>query len=237
MIELPIKGEDRVFRLAPSKIIALGKNYLDHIQEHRSMDVSNFNDDIPSEPVLFAITANALIGNNEAIEIPSFLKKYGFENPRVDYEAELAFVISRKCKNVSENEAMNYVAGYTCFNDVSQRNIQKSDISGWFRAKSLDCFAPVGPCLVPAEQIGDPQNLRIICRLNGKVVQDSNTRKMIFNIPQIISFISMNFTLEAGDLISTGTPSGVGQIKHGDTVEVEIENIGVLRNPVIEENK
>ncbi|HOK04040.1 MAG TPA: fumarylacetoacetate hydrolase family protein [Victivallales bacterium] len=235
MIELPVKGKNKIYQLSPSKIIAIGKNYLDHIKEHTNINVSKFDDQIPAEPVLFAITPNALIANGESIVIPSFLKKYNFASPRVDYEAELAFVISRKCKNVREEDAYNYIEGFTCFNDVSQRNIQKTDISGWFRAKSLDTFAPVGPCLVPLEEIGDPQNLRIQCRLNGRLVQDSNTKHMIFNIKQIISFISMNFTLEAGDLVATGTPSGVGAMKHGDIVEVEIEKIGIIKNPVIEE--
>ena len=122
--------------------------------------------------------------------------------------------------------------GFTCFNDVSQRNFQRRDKSGWFRGKSLDTFGPIGPVIVPPGAIGDPQNLRIQTRLNGRVVQDSNTRHMIFTIPQIISFISRNFTLEAGDIISTGTPSGVGPIRDGDVVEVEIENIGILKNPV-----
>nr|HPN83716.1 fumarylacetoacetate hydrolase family protein [Victivallales bacterium] len=194
MIKLPVKGENRTFDLAPSKIIAIGKNYLDHIKEYLKVDVSNFKDEIPSEPVLFAITPNALVGNGDVIVIPSFLKKYGFKNPRVEYEAELAFVISKRCKNISEKDALDYVAGYTCLNDVSQRNLQKSDISGWFRAKSFDTFAPVGPCLVPPDKIGDPQNLNIICRHNGKVVQNSNTKNMIFSIAHMISFISMNFT-------------------------------------------
>ncbi len=235
MIELPIKGKDKIYKLCPSKIIALGKNYLDHIREHQKIDVSNFNDDIPKEPVLFAITPNALTATNTPIVIPSFLKKYKFTNPRVDYEAELAFVISKKCRNVREEDAYDYIEGFTCFNDVSQRNIQKTDISGWFRAKSLDTFAPVGPCLVPVNQIGDPQNLNITCKLNGQLLQNSNTKHMIFNIRQIIAFISSNMTLEAGDLISTGTPAGVGPLKHGDVVEVEIEKIGILRNFVIEE--
>ncbi|MBN1864386.1 MAG: fumarylacetoacetate hydrolase family protein [Victivallales bacterium] len=236
MIRLPVNDGEKSYDLAPSKIIALGKNYLDHIKEHSKINVSNFDDGIPSEPVLFAITPNALVGHEEPIVIPAFLKKYTFDTPlRVDYEAELAFVISRRCKDVPEENALDYVMGYTCLNDVSQRNIQKSDISGWFRAKSLDTFAPVGPRLVTPENIGDPQNLRLSCRLNGKTVQDSSTSMMIFNIPKMISFISRNFTLEPGDLISTGTPSGVGPVKHGDIVEVEIENIGTLRNNVVEE--
>ena len=236
MIRLQINDGDEHCVLSPSKIIALGKNYLDHIREHEKINVSNFNDSVPSEPVLFAITPNALIGHGDSIVIPSFLKSYSFDSPaRVDYEAELAFVVSKRGKNIPEGEAMGYIEGYTCLNDVSQRNIQRSDISGWFRAKSLDTFSPVGPRLVTPDRIGDAQNLRIICRHNGKVVQDSNTSEMIFKIPQMISFISKNFTLEAGDIITTGTPSGVGPLRHGDIVEVEIENIGVLRNPVVEE--
>ncbi|HAA02779.1 MAG TPA: hypothetical protein DCE18_05350, partial [Syntrophobacteraceae bacterium] len=124
---------------------------------------------------------------------------------------------------------------YTCINDVSQRNLQTGDRSGWFRGKSLDTFGPIGPQLVLAEDLGDPQNLTVQCRLNGKTMQDSNTRHMIFPIPEIIAFVSKNFTLMPGDVIATGTPSGVGAIKHGDVVEIEIERIGILRNPVIEE--
>ncbi len=120
-------------------------------------------------------------------------------------------------------------------NDVSQRNIQTGDRSGWFRGKSLDTFGPIGPQIVLHKDIGDPQNLRIQCRLNGRTVQDASTAQMIFPVDQIIAFISKNFTLMPGDIIATGTPSGVGQIHHGDVVEIEIEKIGVLRNPVVEE--
>jgi 2-keto-4-pentenoate hydratase/2-oxohepta-3-ene-1,7-dioic acid hydratase in catechol pathway len=127
---------------------------------------------------------------------------------------------------------MNYVLGYTCFNDVSQRNLQFSDISGWFRGKSLDTFGPIGPRIIPAEQLTDPHDLDIQCRLNGKTVQRSNTSMMIFGIPQIIEFISKQITLEPGDIIATGTPAGVGPLSHGDVVEVEIESIGILRNRV-----
>jgi len=126
--------------------------------------------------------------------------------------------------------------GFTCINDVSQRNLQTGDRSGWFRGKSLDTFGPVGPRLVLADDLQDPQSLRIQCRLNGETVQDSNTKHMIFPIPEIIAFISKNFTLIPGDIIATGTPSGVGRIKHGDVVEIEIDQIGILRNPVIDES-
>jgi 2-keto-4-pentenoate hydratase/2-oxohepta-3-ene-1,7-dioic acid hydratase in catechol pathway len=127
---------------------------------------------------------------------------------------------------------MDHILGFTCFNDISQRNLQKGDKAGWYRGKSLDTFGPIGPVIVTPEDIGDPQNLDIECRLNGKVVQNSNTRHMIFKIPEILTFISRNFTLEAGDIIITGTPSGVGPLKDGDLLEVEIENIGILTNPV-----
>lgn len=235
MVTLPIFGKRDVYTVNPSKIIALGLNYRDHIAESHSVKVRGFTDEIPSEPILFPKTPNVLIGHEEPIVIPKFLKEYRFEELRNDYEAELAFVIKEKCKNVSEEQSMRHVLGYTCMNDVSQRNLQTGDRSGWFRGKSLDTFGPVGPQLVLAEDLADPQNLKIQCRLNGKTVQESNTRHMIFSIPQIIAFVSKNFTLMPGDIIATGTPSGVGRIKHGDVVEVEIEGIGILRNPVIEE--
>ena len=131
--------------------------------------------------------------------------------------------------------ALDHVFGYTCMNDISQRNIQNGDRTGWYRGKSFDTFGPIGPQVVLAGDLPDPQNLDICCRLNGKTVQEGNTRQMIFTIPEIIAFVSKNFTLMPGDIILTGTPSGVGPISHGDTVEVEIEGIGVLKNSVIDE--
>jgi 2-keto-4-pentenoate hydratase/2-oxohepta-3-ene-1,7-dioic acid hydratase in catechol pathway len=223
------------YRLAPTKIIALGLNYLDHIAESQSVKVQGFGQEKPAEPVLFPKTPNVLIGPGEPILIPAFLQDYRFEEPRVDYEAELAFVVRDRCRHVPEQEAWEHILGFTCFNDVSQRNLQRSDASGWWRGKSLDTFGPVGPRLVARKELGDPQDLAIRCRLNGRVVQESRTRHMIFSIPRILAFVSRNFTLEAGDLISTGTPSGVGPLHHGDTVEVEIEGIGTLSNPVREE--
>jgi 2-keto-4-pentenoate hydratase/2-oxohepta-3-ene-1,7-dioic acid hydratase in catechol pathway len=223
------------YRLAPSKIIALGLNYLDHIAESQSVNVQGFGRERPKEPVLFPKTPNVLVGPGEPILIPAFLEDYRFEEPRVDYEAELAFVVRDRCRHVPAEESWEHILGFTCFNDVSQRNLQRSDASGWWRGKSLDTFGPVGPRLAAREELGDPQDLAIRCRLNGRVVQESRTRHMIFSIPQILAFVSRNFTLEAGDLISTGTPSGVGPLAHGDTVEVEIEGIGTLSNPVREE--
>jgi len=237
MIQLPIAQSSKTYTLAPTKIIALGLNYKDHIAESHSVNVQGFTKDTPEEPVLFPKTPNVLIGNWEKIIIPAFLQDYNFKDPRVDYEAEMAFIISKKAKNVAPENAYDYILGFTCFNDVSQRNLQTGDRSGWFRGKSLDTFGPIGPELVPRDLLKDPQNLNISCRLNGKTVQKSNTKYMIFPIPEIIAFVSKNFTLMPGDIICTGTPAGVGPLKHGDIVEVEIEGIGVLRNKVEEENR
>lgn len=233
-ILLPIAGGGE-YQVQPSKIVALGLNYLEHIKESQSVDVQNFTEEIPKEPVLFPKTPNVLIGPEEEIILPSFLKTYNFPNCRTDHEAELAIIMRDRVKNVAPQEALDHVLGFTCFNDISQRNLQKGDKAGWYRGKSLDTFGPIGPQVVPPEKIGDPQNLDICCRLNGKVVQQSNTRHTIFPIPEIIAFVSRNFTLEPGDIIITGTPSGVGPLSDGDLVEVEIENIGVLRNSVREE--
>jgi 2-keto-4-pentenoate hydratase/2-oxohepta-3-ene-1,7-dioic acid hydratase in catechol pathway len=194
--------------------------------------VQNFTNEIPTEPVLFPKTPNVLIGPGDAIILPAFVLAYGFPNCRTDHEAELAIIIKDRVKNLTAADAMNHVLGFTCFNDVSQRNLQKGDKSGWYRGKSLDTFGPIGPVIVPPELIGDPQNLEIVCRVNGIVVQHANTRHMIFTIPEIIAFVSKNFTLDAGDIIITGTPNGVGPLHDGDVVEVEIENIGTLSNPV-----
>ncbi len=236
MIRLPGPG-GRTYRLAPSKIIALGLNYREHIAESQSVKVQGFSTEEPREPVLFPKTPNVLIGPEEPIVIPAFLKDYGFEDPRVDYEAELAFVVRDRCRHVPAEEAWRHILGFTCFNDVSQRNLQRSDASGWWRGKSLDTFGPAGPRIVSLEELGDPQNLAIRCTLNGRKVQESNTARMIFTIPVILAFVSRCLTLMAGDLISTGTPSGVGPLRHGDVVEVEVEGIGTLRNPVVEEGR
>ena len=237
VISLPIAHQYKSYEVRPTKIIALGLNYRDHIAESASVRVQGFTNEIPTEPVLFPKTPNVLIGPGERIVIPSFLSRYKFESPRVDHEAELAFFVRDRCKNVAPERAFDHIFGFTCMNDVSQRNVQTGDRSGWFRGKSFDTFGPIGPVVVLAEEVGDPQNLQIQCRLNGKVTQSSSTRLMIFPIPQILSFVSANFTLEPGDIIMTGTPSGVSPLGHGDIVEVEIEKIGVLRNPVVDEGR
>jgi len=237
MIRLPIANSDEAYQVAPSKIVALGKNYREHIAEMESVNVSGFDIDVPAEPILFPKTPNVLIGTGEPIVIPAFIYECGFDEVRTHYEAELALVIKERCKNVSEEEAYDVILGFTCMNDVSQRNIQSGDRSGWFRGKSLDTFGPIGPRLVLQGDIPDPQSLRIRCRLNGNTVQDANTKQMIFSIRQTVAYVTRNFTLEAGDIVMTGTPAGVGPIAHGDVVEVEIEGIGVLSNPVVDERQ
>ena len=236
-IALPVHGSGELYPVSPSKIIALGLNYHAHIAESHSVKVQGFTAEVPEEPILFAKTPNVLIGPEEPIMLPAFTDRYGFENPRIDYEAELAFIVKDRCKNVSAAEAYEHIYGYTCFNDVSFRNLQTGDRSGWFRGKSLDTFGPIGPRIVLAQDLKDPQSLSIQCRLNGKVVQDSNTSAMIFPIREILAFVSMCFTLEPGDIIATGTPGGVGPLAPGDVVEVEVGGIGVLRNPVAAERR
>jgi 2-keto-4-pentenoate hydratase/2-oxohepta-3-ene-1,7-dioic acid hydratase in catechol pathway len=235
MIELPVKNSRATYSVNPSKLIALGLNYRAHIAESVSVKVKGFTDEVPAEPLLFPKTPNVLIGPGQPIVIPRFLRDYGFKNLRTDYEGELALIIGDRCKDVTLDDALNHVMGYTCMNDVSQRNIQNGDRTGWFRGKSLDTFGPIGPQVVLARDLPDPQNLKICCRLNGSTVQDGNTAQMIFTLPEIVAFVSKNFALLPGDIILTGTPAGVGPLHHGDTVEVEIEHIGVLKNSVVDE--
>ena len=209
--------------IRPGKIVCVGLNYVDHAREVAL--------DLPERPLLFAKWPNAVIGDGEPIVIPAGVEQ-------VDYEAELAAVIGDRVKGVSIENALETVAGYTCLNDVSARVLQFAD-GQWTRAKSLDTFCPIGPRVVPRDEVGDPQSLRIACRLNGETVQDASTADMIFSVAELISFVSETITLEQGDVIATGTPPGVAFgrpeprfLRPGDTVEVEIERVGVLRNPV-----
>ena len=209
----------------PTKIICLGINYMDHIEETKR--------EVPKEPLIFPKTLNCLITDGEPIVYPKFLynnRKYN----RVDYEVELAFIIKEKCKNVSSGEVYNYILGYTVFNDVTARKMQIKDITSqqpWFRSKSLDTFGPIGPRIV--EDIEDPHNLNIELKVNGEVKQSSNTKHLLFKIPEILEFITKFFTMEPGDIVATGTPGGIGAIKPGDLIEATIEKIGTLTNDVI----
>lgn len=197
----------------PSKAICVGLNYKDHIEE--------MGDKIPEEPTLFIKPSTAVIGPDDYIILPEMSR-------RVDYEGELAVVIGRKAKNVSIEEAKNYILGYTIANDVTARDLQAKD-GQWTRAKSFDTFLPIGPWIVTDL---DPTSLNITTYVNGEVKQKSNTRHLIFNVPTLVSFISHIMTLNPGDVILTGTPSGVGPLKPGDVVTIEIEGIGRLTNRV-----
>ena len=210
----------------PGKIVCVGLNYLDHAQEGGM--------ELPKAPLLFAKWPNTLIGDGEPIVLPP-------EATEVDYEAELGVVIGTKAKRVSEADALEYVEGYICVNDVSARDLQFGD-GQWTRGKSVDTFCPVGPRLVPREEIADPQQLGIRCIVNGEALQDSSTGQMIFSVAEIIAYVTRVITLEPGDLIATGTPAGVGVfrdpkvlLKDGDEVSVEIDGVGTLTNPVEKE--
>jgi len=208
----------------PRNILCVGLNYKDHAEE------SNFLP--PSQPVFFAKWTSATIGPTDHIVLPP-------DTNEADYEAELAVIIGRRCRGVSNDEALNYVAGYACMNDVSARDFQRAD-SQWVRAKSQDTFGPFGPYLVTKDEIPDPQSLPIRCILNGRVLQNSNTSKMIFGVRELITFITRGVTLHPGDVISTGTPHGVGFaqkppvfLKPDDNVTVEIDGVGRLSNAVL----
>ncbi len=207
----------------PEKIVCIGLNYADHARETKAA--------IPSCPVVFSKFATALLPHEGTVRLPR-------ESHKVDYEAELVLVIGRTGRHVSEADARGNIAAYTCGNDVSARDWQKDKPGGqWLSGKSFDTFAPCGPWMVTADEIPDPGKLGIQLRLNGQVMQDSNTRELIFSVDQLVSYVSQFCTLHPGDLIYTGTPSGVGMgrnppvyLKPGDVTEVEIEAIGVLRN-------
>jgi len=201
----------------PSKMLCIGLNYRDHARE--------MGHKLPEEPVLFMKPTSALAGPGAEIVYPRGVT-------RVDYEAELAIVIRRRCRNVSPEEAPAAILGYTCFNDVTARELQAKD-GQWTRAKSFDTFGVVGPWI--ETDPGDPGRLAIECRLNGEVRQRSSTDQLIFNCSHLVSWASRIMTLEPGDTIATGTPGGIGPMKPGDTVEVEIAGIGVLRNTVVAE--
>ena len=210
----------------PGKVIAVGLNYKDHAAEAGVP--------LPEAPVLFTKFTTSLIPNGAEI-----VRHKGVT--QLDWEAELAVVIGKRASHVSESDAMSYVSGYTCMNDVTDREAQGKD-GQWVRSKSYDTYGPIGPVVVPASDIPDPHNLKIEARLNGKTMQSSNTKNLIFNIPFLIAYISRTITLEPGDVITTGTPHGVGTfwkppifLQPGDVIEIEIEKIGILRNTVVAE--
>jgi 2-keto-4-pentenoate hydratase/2-oxohepta-3-ene-1,7-dioic acid hydratase in catechol pathway len=223
VIDWQTEWQRRFGRVEP-KIVCVGLNYSDHALESGATP--------PPEPVLFAKFANALCGDGDEIVVPPQLG-------HVDAEAELAIVVGRRARDVFTGEALDYVYGYTCANDVSAREQQFGD-GQWFRGKSRDTFCPIGPRIVPAGQLEVTGGVRVVQRLNGRVLQDSTTDRLIVGVPQLLAFVSRALTLEPGDLILTGTPAGVGWfreprvgLKPGDVVEVEVEGIGVLRNPVV----
>ncbi|MBM3997771.1 MAG: fumarylacetoacetate hydrolase family protein [Planctomycetes bacterium] len=212
----------------PRKIVCIGLNYKDHAAESGSP--------IPKDPVLFSKYATALIGHGQTIVLPKV-------SSEVDYEAELVIVVGKRGRHLTLQNALDYVAGYSVGHDVSARDWQlKKDGKQWMVGKTFDTFAPMGPVLVTKDEVPSPQNLKISLKLNGQVMQNSTTNQMIFGVAELMVYLSTVFTVEPGDVIYTGTPPGVGQarkppvfLKDGDVAEVEIEGLGVLRNPVAQE--
>lgn len=207
----------------PGKVICIGLNYRDHAEESRMP--------VPKSPVSFSKYVTSVTGPLAPVYLPAV-------SQQVDYEAEMAVVIGRRAKHVGRDAALEYVLGYTNFNDVSARDLQFAD-GQWQRGKACDTFAPIGPSIVTTDEVPDPHALRIQLRLNGQTMQDSTTQQLIFGVDELVSFLSQTTTLEPGDIIATGTPPGVGFarkppvfIKPGDVMEVEVEGLGVLRNPV-----
>lgn len=210
---IPMKEAVILSPCTPSKIVAAGLNYRDHAQE-LSMPV-------PQEPVLFLKPGTSVVGPGDVIYYPEM-------SGQVDYEAELAVVIGRQARNVEPRDAGAYIFGYTCFNDVTARDLQRRD-GQWTRAKSFDTFAPLGPCI---ETELNPDDLLVEALLNGEMKQSSSTANLIFSVRELVSFVSRVMTLFPGDVIATGTPPGVGAMQPGDTVEVRIQGIGSLVNTV-----
>jgi 2-keto-4-pentenoate hydratase/2-oxohepta-3-ene-1,7-dioic acid hydratase in catechol pathway len=208
----------------PGKIVCVGLNYRDHAEEQGVP--------LPEAPLLFAKWQNTLIGPGEPIVIPPIVTK-------CDYEAELGVVIGARVRDVSAENALEAVAGYICVNDVSARDLQFAD-GQWTRGKSPDTFCPVGPRLVPRDEVADPQQLAVRAVLNGEAMQESSTANMVFGVADLIAYITQTMTLEPGDLIATGTPAGVGVFRKppvfmqpGDEITIEIEGLGSLTNPVV----
>ena len=220
MIRLPFR--DSFYEVNPSKIICLGRNYVEHAKE--------LGHEVPKEPVIFLKPPSALIGPNQTIILPK-------KSREVHHEVELAVIIGKRGKNIPRERAMDYVLGYTILLDITARDLQweaKRKGLPWTVAKGFDTFAPIGPRIVDKREL-DPNDLEIGLKVNGEVRQLSRTSRMIFKIPEIIEFISSIMTIEKGDIIATGTPEGVGPLRHGDIVEAWIEGIGVLKENVLAE--
>lgn len=225
---------DLVFNMREAKVVApiprprknvicLGLNYSEHAEETRSP--------LPEYPIFFTKPPTSIIGPNAPVLFPK-------NTYRVDYEAELAFVIGKHGRNISENDAYDYIIGYSVFNDITARDFQRRHAQ-WFKGKGLDTFAPMGPCIVTKDEVPNPHNLRISLKLNDTLMQNSNTQHMIFKIPTLLKYLTMDMTVEPGDIIATGTPSGVGfsrkppiYLKPGDVMTVTVEHVGVLQNKV-----
>lgn len=215
---IPLEEVRLLAPVLPGKIIAIGRNYPEHAKEH---DV-----EIPEVPMLFLKPPSAVIGPGAAIVLPP-------QSTQVEHEAELGVVISRQGRWIKQEAVKDHILGYTIANDVTARDLQRRD-GQWSRAKGFDTFCPIGPWI---ETDLDPADNLVTCRVNGEIKQLSSTREMVFSVTQLIVYISSVMTLEPGDLILTGTPAGVGTLADGDTVEIEIEGIGILRNPVRAEQK
>lgn len=223
MIDSTVHAHDESFAIedikllapcTPTKIVCVGRNYVDHAKE--------LGNEVPEQPLLFLKPPSAVIGPGEAIILPS--------SELIHYEAELAIVIGQRCKNVAAADAASVILGYTCMNDVSDRIAQQWE-KNWVRAKAFDASAPLGPAIVTSDDATDP--FHVTLRLNGEIRQDGSTADLFFSIPTLIETISAIMTLEPGDVIATGTPAGVGELHSGDIVEVAIDGIGTLRNPVL----
>ena len=204
----------------PGKIIALGLNYALHAKEGKMQ--------VPKEPIIFAKASSSVIGPGETVRIPRGLG-------RMDHEVELAVVVGKVATRVKRKDAYRYIAGYCICNDVTARDVQSKDIEQrhpWFRSKSFDTFTPLGPWIVTSDELRLPLHLDLECRVNGTVRQKANTRDLVFSVPEVIEFVTRYITLEPGDIVSTGTPEGIGPIRHGDVVSCRIRGIGELENPV-----
>jgi 2-keto-4-pentenoate hydratase/2-oxohepta-3-ene-1,7-dioic acid hydratase in catechol pathway len=215
----PIESVQLMAPTRPTKIVCVGRNYAAHAAEHQAQ--------VPSEPLLFLKPPSSVIGAGQTIVLPS-------QSQQVEHEAELALVIGRRCRSVTEDDAWRSVTAVTCGNDVTARDLQRKD-NQWTRGKGFDTFCPLGPYMVTGFEEAEIGNLTISCRVGDEQRQQGNTRDMIFSPAYLISYISKIMTLMPGDVIMTGTPAGVGRLTAGDQVEVEIAGIGVLRNPVVEE--